>query len=119
MGSRYVMTLKVEDDAAPRFKARWCLQGHLDPDLTAKAELGDLQSPTLSQVGRNLIFQLLASHQWEMQLGDIKGAFLSAGNLPQRYKPLYASLPKGGIPGIPDGALIDCLLYTSPSPRDA
>ncbi|CAK9116539.1 unnamed protein product, partial [Durusdinium trenchii] len=43
MGSRYVMTLKVEDDAAPRFKARWCLQGHLDPDLTAKAELGDLQ----------------------------------------------------------------------------
>ncbi|CAK9104708.1 Retrovirus-related Pol polyprotein from transposon RE1 (Retro element 1) (AtRE1) [Includes: Protease RE1 [Durusdinium trenchii] len=109
MGSRYVMTLKVEDDAAPRFKARWCLQGHLDPDLTAKAELGDLQSPTLSQVGRNLIFQLLASHQWEMQLGDIKGAFLSAGNLPQRYKPLYASLPKGGIPGIPDGALIEVL----------
>ncbi|CAK9069992.1 Retrovirus-related Pol polyprotein from transposon RE1 (Retro element 1) (AtRE1) [Includes: Protease RE1, partial [Durusdinium trenchii] len=109
MGSRYVMTLKVEDDAAPRFKARWCLQGHLGPDLTAKAELGDLQSPTLSQVGRNLIFQLLASHQWEMQLGDIKGAFLSAGNLPQRYKPLYASLPKGGIPGIPDGALIEVL----------
>lgn len=42
-------------------------------------------------------------------LGDIKGAFLSAGDLPQRYKPLYASLPAGGIPGVPDNALIEVL----------
>ena len=35
MGSRFVMTIKHEDGADPRMKARWCLLGHLDPDLTA------------------------------------------------------------------------------------
>ena len=109
MGSRFVMTIKQEDDTAPRVKARWCLQGHLDPDLTKKIAAGDLQSPTLSQVGRNLVFQLIASHRWKMLLGDVKGAFLSAGELPKQYKPLYARLPAGGIPGIPDDALIEVL----------
>ena len=33
MGSRYVITIKQEDDAPARVKARWCLQGHLDPRL--------------------------------------------------------------------------------------
>ena len=109
MGSRYVITMKQEDDSAPRMKARWCLLGHLDPDLSAKAEIGDLQSPTLSQVGRNMLFQLISSFRWKLQLGDIKGAFLAAGQLPQRYKPLYARLPPGGIPGVPDDALIEVL----------
>lgn len=109
MGSRYVMTIKEEDNAPARVKARWCLQGHLDPDLSLKAQTGDLQSPTLSQVGRNMLFQLISSHRWKLMLGDIKGAFLSAGDLPQRYKPLYASLPAGGIPGVPDDALIEVL----------
>lgn len=109
MGSRFVLTVKQEEDAPARTKARWCLQGHLDPDLSEKASSGDLQSPTLSQVGRNLIFQLLASFQWQMRLGDIRGAFLSAGDLPVKYKPLYARLPPGGIPGVPDNSLIEVL----------
>ena len=33
-------------------KGRWCLQGHLDPDLEVKAQEGLLKSPTLSQLGR-------------------------------------------------------------------
>ena len=107
MGSRYVITVKQEDDAPARIKARWCLQGHLDPDLHAKAQHGDLQSPTISQIGRNLLFQLIASHKWSLKLGDIRGAFLSAGQLPKQYRPLYASLPAGGIPGVPDDALIE------------
>ncbi len=78
MGSRYVITIKQEDDAPERVKARWCLQGYLDPDLGAKAESGDLQSPTLSQVGRNILFQLIASYRWRLKLGDVKGAFLAA-----------------------------------------
>lgn len=109
MGSRYVITVKQEEDAPPRMKARWCLQGHLDPDLMEKASHGDFQSPTLSQIGRNLLFQLLSSHRWRLKLGDIRGAFLSAGPLPSRYRPLYAKLPPGGIPGIPDNALIEIL----------
>ena len=100
MGSRYVITIKQEDDAPERVKARWCLQGHFDPDLGVK-------SPTLSQVARHLLFQLIASKKWRLKLGDIKGAFLSAGELPPKYRPLFARFPQGGIPGIPEDALIE------------
>ena len=54
-----------------------------------------------------MLFQLISSFKWRLKLGDIKGAFLSAGNLPAKYRPLYANLPAGGIPGIPDDALIE------------
>ena len=107
MGNRYVVTVKEEDGAPARIKARWCLQGHLDPDLHDKARRGDLQSPTISQIGRNLLFQLIASNKWSLKLGDIRGAFLSAGELPRQYRPLFASLPAGGIPGVPEDALIE------------
>ena len=107
MGSRYVVTWKQEEDGPKRVKARWCLQGHLDPDLSSKALAGDLQSPTLSQLGRALAFQLIASFRWCLMLGDVKGAFLSSGELPKHYRPLYARLPAGGIPGVPSSALIE------------
>ena len=107
MGSRYVCTWKQEEDAPKRMKARWCLQGHLDPDLGEKALSGELSSPTLSQLGRATLFQLIASFRWKLMLGDIKGAFLASGELPQRFRPLYARLPPGGIPGVPADALIE------------
>ena len=107
MGSRYVVTWKQEEDGPKRVKARWCLQGHLDPDLSSKALAGDLQSPALSQLGRALAFQLIASFRWCLMLGDVKGAFLSSGELPKHYRPLYARLPAGGIPGVPSSALIE------------
>ena len=109
MGSGYVCTWKQEEDQPVRVKARWCLQGHLDPDLHDKALAGDLQSPTLSQLGRALLFQLIASKRWRLMLGDVKGAFLASGALPERYRPLYARLPSGGIPGVPSDALIEVL----------
>ena len=59
IGSRFVNTWKIVEDSLPQVKARWCLQGHLHPDLSDKALAGDLQ---LSQVGRSMLFQLLASH---------------------------------------------------------
>ena len=41
-----------------------------------------------------------------MNLGDIKGAFLEAGPLPDKYRPLFARQPEGGIPGLhPDDVL--------------
>ncbi|OLP92915.1 Copia protein [Symbiodinium microadriaticum] len=109
MGSRFVCTWKQEEDAPRRMKARWCLQGHLDPDLHAKAASGDLQSPTLSQIGRSMLFQVIASSKWTLRLGDIKGAFLSSGELPDKYRPLYARLPPGGIPGVPSDSLIEVI----------
>ena len=122
MGSRFVIVKKLEEElvengkaADPnnlshwRVKARWCLQGHLDPDLSKKASSGQLQSPTLSQMGRTVLFQLMATFRWRLQLGDVKGAFLEAGPLPRCYRPLYARLPAGGIPGIDEDCLIEVL----------
>ena len=107
MDSRYVVTLKQEEDAPVKIKARWCLLGHRDPDLSEKALAGVLQSPTLSQVSRSVLFQTIASKKWRLALGDVKGAFLASGPLPERYRPLYARLPPGGIPGVPADALIE------------
>ena len=122
MGSRFVLIKKavediIENGITPehdnpdhwKVKARWCLQGHLDPDLTTKAQEGMLQSPTLSQMARTVLFQLLASFQWQLQLGDIKGAFLEAGPLEAKYGPLYAKLPPGGLPGVDDEQLVEVL----------
>ena len=64
------------------------LQGHLDPDLDAKLAEGLLQSPTLSQIGRMMIMQLITS-------GDTKGAFPEAGPAAQKYRPLFAKQPIG------------------------
>ncbi|CAE7909111.1 putative transposon protein [Symbiodinium microadriaticum] len=109
MGSRFVCTWNEEEDQPGRVKSRWCLQGHLDPDLSTKALAGDLQSPTLSQLGRALLFQVIASKKWTVMLGDVKGAFLASGQLPEKYRPLFARLPAGGIPGVPEDALIEVL----------
>ena len=70
------------DPTTFKVKSRWCLQGHLDPDLDQKLEDGMLKSPTLSQIGRMLLMQVISSYQWDLQLGDIKGAFLESGPLP-------------------------------------
>ena len=109
MTSRFVVTEKHEDGVS-KIKSRWCLRGHHDPDLTQKVLAGKCHSPTLSQFGRSLILQLLVSHQWEMNLGDIKGAFLEA-NVKEKAlsNPVYAELPPGGVPGVPPGSLVQIL----------
>ena len=111
IGSRFVIIRKaiqdgiavdIHDPTTFKIKSRWVVQGHLDPDLALKAEEGMLQSPTLSQLGRMTLMQVIASFRWKLQLGDIKGAFLEAGSLPEKYRPLYAKMPPGGIPGVPN-----------------
>ena len=63
-----------------------------------------MQSPTLSQHSRVLLVQILVSHRWTLDLGDIKGAFMEAGPLDPRYRPLFAHVPSGGIPSVPPDA---------------
>ena len=81
IGSRFVVTNKKEDDTE-RIK---------------------------SPLARALILQVLASKRWVLNLGDIKGAFLEAGPLPQKYRPLYAHQPQGGIPNVTPTAVIEVL----------
>ena len=74
IGSRFVCTKKVDEEGV-RNKARWCLQGYTDPDFKNKLVNGLLNSPTLSQLARSLVLQVLVSQKWTMCLGDIKGVF--------------------------------------------
>ena len=116
IGGRHVITRKPleenghvnpEDPNTFRVKSRWCLQGHLDPDLDQKIEDGLLQSPTLSQMGRNLLMQIIANNRWILQLGDIKGAFLESGPISEKFRPLFAKQPMGSVPGLPSDAVIE------------
>ena len=109
MSSRFVITEKQEDNHT-RVTSRWCLRGHHDPDLMQKVLAGKCHSSTLSQLSRNIILQLIVSHQWTLNLGDIKGAFLEANVLKQALEnPVFAELPPGGVPGIKPGSLVQVL----------
>ena len=44
-----------------------------------------------------------------MHLGDIKGAFLEAGPIPDKYRPLFAHQPPGGIPGLDPNDVVEIL----------
>ena len=97
IGSRYVCTRKVDENGS-RLKARWCVQGHKDPDVLQLVSSGRTRAPTVSQTGRMLTVQMIASHGWDLQLGDIKGAFMEAPAPNRPDGPLFASLPRGGDP---------------------
>ena len=40
-------------------------------------------------------------------VGDIEGAFLEASPLKVRFRPLHATQPKGGIPGLAESDVIE------------
>ena len=61
-------------------------------------------------MGRTVLFQLLATFGWTLQLGDVQGAFLEAGPIAAQYRPLYAWLsPPGGLPGAEGYELVEVL----------
>ena len=51
--------------------------------------------------------QIIASNRWILQLGDIKGAFLESGPIAEKFHPLFAKQPMGGVPGLPSDAVIE------------
>ena len=98
----------------PRAKARLCVSGQLDPDLTCKDMSVD--APTASRQSVLLAIQLALSRRWAASIGDIRAAFLNGVQAPRQ---LYFTQPKRGIRGMPEGALIEILkgvfgLATSP-----
>ena len=99
---RYVVTRPNPGE----FKTRWCLRGYLNPDVMELVGSGSTQSPTVSQLGRMLSCQMIVSNGWNLQLGDIRGAFLEPDSLDRKQAPLYSSLPPGGMPGVLDDAEI-------------
>ena len=104
---RFVMTEKQEEDQPIKVKARWCLRGDLDPDLTSCIQEGKLQSPTITSYGRAVCLQMIASHRWDLQFGDVQCAFPEARST-TRPKPLFTRLPKGhSIPGFGDEEVLE------------
>ena len=49
---------------------------------------------------------MIVSNDWDMQLGDVRVAFLEADALDRKNGSLYSRLPPGRIPGVPDGSVI-------------
>ena len=76
MKCRMLLDEKVEEGGAVREKARLILLGHLDPDLIRLVQDGETTSSTVSVNSLHLALQLVASLQADLQLGDIRGAFI-------------------------------------------
>ena len=74
-------------------KARWTARGDKDPDLFSLIREGKTQAPTISSNGRFIVLQLIASHGFKMQLGDVTGAFLEADNMHRSEGKLYMAMP--------------------------
>ena len=78
LGMRWILTWKpVTDDVGcvvgRKPKARLIIKGFQDPDLLKIPR----DSPTLSTLGRNMLFSVTAQRQWRLAIGDIKTAFLN------------------------------------------
>ena len=106
LGDRFIPSRFVVTRPGPEeFKARWCLRGYLDPDVMELAGSGATQSPTMSQLGRMLSCQMIVSNGCDLQLADVRGAFLEADALDRKKGQLCSSLPPRGSPGVPDGSV--------------
>ena len=86
-------------------KARWCIRGYLDPDIL---EL-ETAAPTLSPEGLAVALQVLATKRWELCIGDVEAAFLRGDNIQRSKGQVLVKPPPGGIPGLPEGAIIELL----------
>ena len=102
--SRFVITKKPDEKNPGKYitKARWCIRGYLDPDVTVLST----QSPTLTTEAMGLLLQLSASNDWDFGICDVEGAFLQGKELKREAGELYVELPPGGAPGIPTGSLL-------------
>ena len=61
-----------------------------DPDVMELVGSGSTQSSTVSQLGRMLSCQMIVSNGWNLQLDDIRGAFLEADALDRKQGPLFS-----------------------------
>ena len=83
-----------------KFKSRWCLHGHHDPDGGTFKTF----SPMPSSEAINLFFQLVLNLGFKIAYADVQSAFCQAKPLERPNGPLYAE-PCPGL-NLPDGALI-------------
>jgi len=98
--SRLVLTEKVNDAGDAEAKARLTGRGDKDPDVLSLVREGKTASPTISSNGRLTALQTIASCKFQLQLGDVTGAFLESDPLVRERGELYLKQPSVGIPGL-------------------
>ena len=86
-------------------KSRLCIRGDLDPDIL------DLErfSPTITTVNFNVLMQLAANRRMRATIGDLRNAFCQSQPLHRKNGPIYFQQPKGGIPGLEEGQIIQII----------
>jgi hypothetical protein len=93
LGMRWVLTWKpIEDDQGKdighKAKARLIIKGFQDPDLLHIKR----DSPTLATSSRNMILAIASTNQWQIEVGDIKTAFLN-GDKTEEVRQIFADPP--------------------------
>ena len=102
--SRFVKTKKGHEEGEDYdIKCRWVIKGFQDPDL----DVLERQSPTLSADGLSVALQLIASKGWVLEIADVEGVFLQGESFQRKNGPLFIRLPKDGVPGVPEGSLVE------------
>ena len=80
-----------EERGAP--KSRWCVIGWMDPHVKEV----ERSSPTPATTSIYTCLQVAASRQWEVNIRDVKTAFLQ-GRATTRTRKLACSLPRDEVP---------------------
>ena len=92
--SRYVLVEKQDDNGETIVKGRWTARGDKDPDLFDLIRGGKTASPTISSNGRFVVLQAIASGGFQMQLGDVTGAFLEADCMKRCWEAVFEVPPQ-------------------------
>ena len=80
IGMRWILTWKMKDDGSHKAKARAVLLGYQDPAYEHRSTT----APVMSRQSRQLFLQLAAHQQWQVQKGDVSGAFLQGREYPDK-----------------------------------
>ena len=94
LGMRWILTWKNLTNengevTGKKPKARLIIKGFQDPDLLRIPR----DSPTLSTLGRNMLFGISAQNKWRLAIGDIKTAFLN-GDPTELERNIYGEPPE-------------------------
>ena len=108
--TRFVLTIKHDENGKDLVKARWVARGFKDPDALKLVYWNQTAAPTVSQNARMLALRLAASNRWRLQIGDIRGAFMESDPLQRPDGPLYAKQPPGGLPGLHPDQVVELVL---------
>eukprot|EP00913_Durusdinium_trenchii_P000800 g747.t1 len=67
------------------------------------------RAPTVTTATLSVVLQIAASSNWKAAVGDLKNAFMQSDKLVRPAGRLFCKQPRGGLPGLQEGQLIEIL----------